>query len=367
MNLKADNFYSFKDFSINFSYPKKLVNTTIEHEYLTARPSFRYKKVNILMGANASGKTTFGRLLMLIFNLIDKKAPFQELFDAVFDSSSSASVEMDFIISSPILYRLNMEITPSGGADRNMRICMRKTAIKSTDDYEKCAARLDTEPLEWNGNPNDAFKGISEAGLSWIFSFPAQDQQLNSSSADGNVYRKVLENVLKTLDPSIRGVEKLDGIKDSYVIWLKDRKIIMQEGKIALKGLLSSGTLSGIDIATMIALIIQHECCLFYCDERFSFINSDIEQAIISLMIEKLSDDSQLFITTHNCDILDMNLPKHAFTFFKKDGDGRISAVYASDYLKKNTDSIRNAVMNDVFSTAPRLDLIDELASLGST
>lgn len=41
-----------------------------------------------------------------------------------------------------------------------------------------------------------------------------------------------------------------------------------------------------------------------------------------------------------------------------------ISCVCASDYLKKNTDSIKNAVENDLFSISPKLDLIYELDNL---
>ena len=58
MNLTADNILGFTDFAINFSYPKKIVNSTIENEHLWERPSFRYKKAVILMGANATGKTS---------------------------------------------------------------------------------------------------------------------------------------------------------------------------------------------------------------------------------------------------------------------------------------------------------------------
>ena len=58
---------------MNLTYPKKIVGSSIEEEHLADRPNFRYKKVNIIMGANASGKTTFGRTLMKIFNFIDKK------------------------------------------------------------------------------------------------------------------------------------------------------------------------------------------------------------------------------------------------------------------------------------------------------
>lgn len=33
MNLTADNILGFTDFAINFSYPKKIVNSTIENEH----------------------------------------------------------------------------------------------------------------------------------------------------------------------------------------------------------------------------------------------------------------------------------------------------------------------------------------------
>lgn len=60
---------------------------------------------------------------------------------------------------------------------------------------------------------------------------------------------------------------------------------------------------------------------------------------------------NQLFFTTDNLDILDLPLCKHSFNFLKKDDQG-ISMVNAATYLKKNTDSLRNALDNDLFSVA---------------
>ena len=68
MDIRIDNFYQFKNFHMNMSYPKKIVDSTIEAEHLAGLPNFRYKKVNIIMGANASGKTSLGRLLMKFTN-----------------------------------------------------------------------------------------------------------------------------------------------------------------------------------------------------------------------------------------------------------------------------------------------------------
>ena len=105
----------------------------------------------------------------------------------------------------------------------------------------------------------------------------------------------------------------------------------------------------------------------FYCDEKFSFIHSDIEKAFLSLMVEKLEGDRQLFFTTHNTDILDMNFPKHSFNFLRKeifDGVPYISVINAGDYIKKNRDSVKTAVQNDLFLSAPALDKIFALTDL---
>lgn len=88
-------------------------------------------------------------------------------------------------------------------------------------------------------------------------------------------------------------------------------------------------------------------------------------------MINAIRPNEQLFFTTHNTDILDMELPKHAFTFLRKEHVGlarddacTISCVSASDLLKRNTDSLKNAVENDMFSTAPMVDSIYAIAEL---
>lgn len=72
-------------------------------------------------------------------------------------------------------------------------------------------------------------------------------------------------------------------------------------------------------------------------------MSSYIEKEILSLMI------NELFFTTHNLDILDLPLCKHSFNFLRKDDQG-ISIV--------NTDSLRNAMGNDLFLVSPRLDEI---------
>ena len=90
----------------------------------------------------------------------------------------------------------------------------------------------------------------------------------------------------------------------------------------------------------------------------------DIEKRIFGIMMDRIGENEQLIFTTHNTDMLDLNLPSIANVFLRKhleDGIYQVSAVSASDVLKRNTDSLRSAVENDVFASLPQDSLLDEL------
>ena len=96
MKVKLDNLYAFKDFEIDMSYPKKTVKSSIENEFLYGYPNFRYKKVNIIIGSNASGKTTLGKAMMNILNFITTKRT-GELEASIRDNTRPASFTFDFV------------------------------------------------------------------------------------------------------------------------------------------------------------------------------------------------------------------------------------------------------------------------------
>ena len=110
------------------------------------------------------------------------------------------------------------------------------------------------------------------------------------------------------------------------------------------------------DIAFLISALYGDTHGFYYCDEQFSFIQSDIEQSILSLMISLLKPKTQLFFTTHNVDILDMNLPIHSFMFLRK--DEKIEVVHPEEKIKKNDISLRNVVKNDVLNISPDINKI---------
>ncbi len=364
MDVKIENFYSFKNFHINMSYPKRIVDSTIEGEYLEDRPNFRYKKVNILMGGNATGKTSFGKMLMLFANYCKDERK-EWFLDVINDTAKPAALNIDFVTNENYLYRFSLSSIPKIGMekqDSEISVHIFSTEIGIKDNYETCEKRLS----ESKG------KRISIHELDtrgWCFSYPADARKHNWYHAieDDPRYLQILECVLKTLDPSIQEVIKMKEVENTYAIKLEKKSVIIQNGKILDTEILSSGTKAGLDISYIIASLICDKHDLYYCDELFSYVYSDIEKACLSILIDHLHGRKQLFFTTHNTDILDMQLPKHSFMFLKKgrgNEEGTIRCIYASDFLKRNTDSVKHAVENDLFSVIPDSDLLFEAAEL---
>ena len=371
MDLKINNFFAFENFHINFSYPKKIVNSYLEDEFLEGYPNFRYQKINIFMGSNATGKTSLGKMILAIFNLINKKnidliSPF------ISNKKKNAFFAMDFVEKKEnkyYLYRMNAHFL---GNDEdsysidNVKINVYSVEIKKRDNYELCSERLDL--LTNNKSTENYITELEKIPkLSWGFAFPFDSFKSEYSVLDDDRYLKLLEYTLKVLDPAVKYVRRIENVKNAFIISFGDKDIILQDGKIVNESLLSSGTKEGIRIASIIDSLKVGKEAVYYCDEMFSHIHSDIEKGFLSLMIDLLGRNSQLFFTSHNTDLLDLPLPKHCFTFLKKEiyDDGQvISAINASKYLKKNTDSLRNAVDNDLFSVSPNLVLLDEIGNI---
>lgn len=365
LNVELDNFYAFKNFHMNLTYPKKIVGSCIKEEHLENRPNFRYKKVNIIMGANASGKTTFGRMLMKIFNFIDKKN-YELLTDAICDRSKEACFALDMAFRSNILYRISCVVAPCTEekySPEHFKVEIRTENIQAKDNYETCVKRMEEKPYSAEDNYIDELEKIER--LDWIFEYPEDTARTLRLPDKDEKFRFVLENLLRALDPSIIAVDTSKEMKNTYVIRLKDQDVVLQSGSRFDTSILSSGTKAGVEVAQIVAALLQGHYSFYYCDEKFSYIHSDIEKAVLSLMIDYIGANAQLFFTSHNTDILDMNLPKHTFAFLRKDTaniDCPITCIEASSLLKRNTDSLKNAVENDLFSCAPSVDLIFAIA-----
>ena len=360
LNLEIDNLFGFEDFKINFSYPKKVENSSIKDEFLKDRPNFRYKKVNILLGANSTGKTSIGKAMMAIFNFLNKKEIIT-VTQYIRDIEKTMRFSMDFILDGRnILYRVNFKYKKENENEK-IDLDLYKADILKNDSYETSIEKFEKFNLENEKKNGSYIEILDKLGKvsGWLFTYPEQGSNfLKNNNEVMDI--KVFENILKTLDPSIEKVSKLDEVKNAYVLTLKGEDLIIQDGEFVKKNnILSSGTKSGLDIAYTTSAIKKNTNIYYYCDEKFSYIHSDIEKAILSLMIDFLKPNTQLFFTTHNMEVLNMDLPAHCFTFLKK--REKIEVVYASEYIDKDNIFLMEAIKNDVFNIAPYLDLIYEL------
>lgn len=364
MNLEVDNFFAFKNFSMNFSYPKKIVGSYIENEYLSGHPNFRYKKVNIIMGANASGKTSLGKMILGIFGFIDTKN-INPLTGYIDQKSEPASFQIDLVSKNAILYRVKTIVSPKADGrytSEDIDVTIQSEKIGKNDSYEMCCERLEKQDFEKKQNYIEELTKIEE--LYWLFQWPGLEEEGLDLPKKSKAFTKILSNILMSLDTSILSVENSTDVEDAYVINMNGKKVIIQNNEPINSTLLSSGTKEGIAVAVFLYRLMYKMNSFYYCDEKFSYIHSDLEQAILALMINNIGENEQLFFTTHNTEILSMDLPKHAFYFLKKNIHNEnqpIACINASTFLKRNTDSLKKAVENDLFSTAPSVELIYSL------
>lgn len=375
MNLELHNILAFEDFRINFSYPKKLVKTSIDHEYLNGYPNFRYKKLNIFIGSNATGKTSIGKAIWDILSLLSFKDS-SRLFNDLSYGKDNASFLLDFVENKnesgkSILHRVVGKINKKNKIGEPLQgsisLSHQKVILKKDDSYESAIKSLLKDVVF------DDFSVVLKdfPVLGWRINLPVTEtgfDKVNISLPPNkkNEFVDCLESILRTLDPSIQKVSISQEAKDGYVIQIEnDCRFVVENGRtFSSIPYLSSGTKCGFNIADTI-FSMKH--CLngfYYIDEQFTYLNSEIECAILALMVSMLDDCEQLFFTTHNNELLNMSYPFHSYWFLRREYiNDKHSFKYTSgsDVEKRNNVSIKNLYDNDCFSTYPDLDKIYSL------
>ena len=349
-----DGVYGFEEFEVKFTYPKKIVNSFIEDEHLPDRERFRFCKVALLMGQNASGKTSLGRALEQVFSFIGTGN--EDYLLRMVRDNRKGFVTVDFVNEGFVLHRVECKMELF--AEKQVEVHYYSAPIGTLDAYEKCVEKLTDYTTKIGGSFTKLGKLIGP--LKYHFSLPYQKEIKNIHATSEQELLLTLNAVLKTLDPSLKEVVKARDIKNGYIIRKEGVEAIIQNGKLYTPELLSSGTAEGVDVAYLLANMRTNRDGFYFCDEHFSFIESELEKRIFGIMLGTLGPRGQLIFTTHNTEMLTLNLPKHAFIFLTtKEGPSRVR--YASEYLLRNTDSVKNAFENDTFRTIPDDTLLDVL------
>jgi len=375
----------FKDAELDLTYPMKLPSSTIESEWLIEFPKIKYKRVCVLSGANASGKTALGKALCMINNYIDGRSVDQEggefnilnLPKLMYTKKSPALFYVEFLTpESGEMHQLVAQFDGEGLLEETYRVLR----LRKSYSYSEASARLrETTAISHYKRKYHSY-GISKPGFSsvahstgklnilpaWNYqfsvagSFERSEHQLHTKNT------KIIKKFLCAFDSSISSVVAIDD--DSYKIkFLNGESILYKNGQLLNRNRLSRGTLEAIEVAMFYVDILSWGKLekngvgkTYYLDEKLAYSHTEAEQAILNLLIETLPQNSQLFYTTHNYDILDMSLPAHSYTFLKKDTFSQITQPEKLGY-NQNDRSLLGYVKNDVFGTLPNLDAINDL------
>mgnify|MGYP003864899633 CR=1 FL=1 len=369
----------FKDTVVDFTYPKKLINSTIEGEFLEDFPHIKYKKVCIFTGSNASGKTALAKMMCAINNYLDGRSLENELLkldDKICDIEENASFSVTFITpETEFIHKLEATFNKGGLLTEKYK----KQKLKKSYSLQRTLAELNLKEMDFyydktkenHGIEHPQFKSVASIrGILifdsnyWTYSF---DEYGYKHSIESTSDLKLLETILMAFDPSIKAVLPIaESSNDSCIVKFSNGdEIIISNGEVKNTGRLSSGTLESITIANFIDEIIKSSRdnpygSIFFMDEKMAHAHSEMEQSILNLAINKLGKNSQLFYTTHNYDMLAMNLPTHSYVFLKKDQFTEIIQPEKEGYTQ-NDRSLLSYVKNDVFGTLPNTSLIDDL------
>lgn len=378
LEVKINNFYMFRDTVIDFTYPKKLPSSTIKGEFLEEFPNIKYKKVCVFMGANASGKTALAKMMCAINNYLDGRSITNEILkldNKLCSIDQEASFTITYIIpETKTIHKLEAIFDKEGLLYENYR----EQKLRKSYSLQKTLDELNSNPIDFSYNRNGENHGIeypqfksvaSMLGVVqhdniWFYSFDDTEYKRSvSTTAD----LALLEKILITFDPSIKEVLSIaeSDAGSCIVKFINGDEVIISNGEAPNTGRLSSGTLESIGIAHFIEQIIHsakhhHDGATFFMDEKMAHSHSEMEQALLNLAIEKLGENSQLFYTTHNYDILAMNLPTHSYVFLKKEEFTQVIQPEKQGYTQ-NDRNLLSYVKNDVFGTLPDTSLIDDL------
>ena len=208
-NIYLDNVYAFKDFSLSFVYPKKLVNTPLDGEYFQDYPNFRYKKLNILIGSNATGKTSLGKAIWHLCLFLNTKEA-KPILDLVCDKTKQTRIVFDYAVKGDgvCLNRADIIVNPIKEKEEQ-KILMRFYSEKllKTDSYESARDRFNV-----NAEYKDYLECLTDVEFSgWNFNFPLTEANCDYvdcpfERGEQEDFKKILLPVLSTMDPSIKDV-----------------------------------------------------------------------------------------------------------------------------------------------------------------
>ena len=376
--IKLDDIFQFKNFSVDFTYSRESKYSPITQAH-KKYPNLKYKKFAVLLGANASGKTTLGKALCIIQNFLNGKDISRFTFANIkssFEKGLNKEIAIETVFSTKSnMYYVSFMIGANGvTAETWKRITLKDLSYsklkqeldKSTPIYTK--DHFDTSSfLSYflTSKENIMYRNEIQSDMGFIYSFSGSDDNLIDEGIGLDI--SYLKKIIMSFDSSVEDVTNSEEVIGNKIIHFKNghKEIVLKNGKLSddTSSVLSTGTKEGIMLAYMMYALYRNAYHTLYIDEKMSHSHSEIEEQIIQILITLIDRiDGQVFITSHNSDLLDLDIPNYNFMLFKKNRDGTISKVIEPEKLVKHQNrKLKRIVEEDIFSTAPILDSLIDL------
>lgn len=191
-------------------------------------------------------------------------------------SEDKGSFSIDFVNDHYTLHRVEASIDSS---TMKIKLDYYSSEIEMMDSYEMCIKKLCCKTSEAISTPNALSQMIGS--INYRFAYPEIETSLNFRSINKKVFSKTLKAILGTLDPTLQNITESKDLKDTFIIRRNNQEIIIQEGKLLNVDVLSSGTAEGIGVAIFLASMMSKDKMFYYCDEHFSYIQSNLEKRIL--------------------------------------------------------------------------------------
>ena len=177
-----------------------------------------------------------------------------------------------------------------------------------------------------------------------------------------------LDKMLPAIDNSVKSVKRLQVEGDStptnsYQISFKNNETLtVLNGDLKTCGYrLSHGTFESIDFVFSLSVLRKGLASIFYIDERLSHMHPELEIYLARQAFLQKPKDAQLFFTTHDTELFDLNAPNASYMIFRRNSEGFNEVIFVSDKLSKNDRNLRNYYENDYFEVIPDYSVLDKL------
>lgn len=381
LELNITGMYQFENCNFKFYTNRQSKNIYLEDTNNYGVSKIYPKDINLIIGGNASGKTTLLKSLVIIERILsgerlslEEVGIFKDDFAISIKYLKNKDANADYIfeykvsgqrslISEELSYAefkrgelITKEITRNKvkSSKYNCLSCIAKSTFRQ-GNAKKLQSKIMNKKI---GEENYELIKVAK-DFKYIFSrIEHKDAQV--AEAKERIPESVLSQFICAIDRSIHKVEYTDGDSMSFNIEFNDgQDLLVDYYKLSdLEWRLSYGTVDAIQFFFKLYEILEGGYNTIYIDEELSHIQSELEKVLFLSLIQNLPNDAQLFFTTHNTELLKIDLPVSCYTILSEDKEGKTVVTNVEDYIKNKNDrnSLFNYIRSNYFSTEKYYD-----------